>query len=217
MSLLLCSLPIRSNPIFLSVGWLLNTFLLPTILDVNPPYLSWIVFAGDLRSNRVLGADAGTIISVIASEAWRSAFAQYLLETFGQIACSAQTPARSSPSSRAKRGDLPLRNICWRPSVKLRARRRRRHDHLRHRERSVAICLLLSICWRPSVKSRARRRRRHDHLDHRECSVAICLCAIIAGDLRSVHVRSPETGANRDVSNSLHSCDTQECPWCSHI
>ena len=99
------------------------------------------------RSNRVLGEDASTITYVIASEAWRFVFWIYLLETCGQFACSARTPARSITSSRGSVASVAiclLVSISWRPAVSSRARRGRRHDHLRHREQSVAICLHFS-------------------------------------------------------------------------
>jgi len=44
-----------------------------------------------------------------------------------------------------ERSDLPFHYIIWRPAVKSRARRGRRHDQLRDRERSVAICLSITL------------------------------------------------------------------------
>ena len=74
--------------------------------------------------------------------------------------CSVWRPARSIPSSRAKRGDLPLDYINWRPSVRCHARSGDRHDRFRHREHQLRLCPQSRV-WRSAssavIASEARR------------------------------------------------------------
>ena len=83
-------------------------------------------------------------------------------ETFGQMPCTVWRPARSIPSSRAKRGDLPLDCINWRSGGQMPCSVRRPARSIPSSRAKRCDLPLDCINWRPTVRCHARSGDRHD-------------------------------------------------------